>query len=259
MTTADPPHVHSRRLLVLKRKTAKVARSVVKRGLLSTSRMAVEYLRRRLKRLLSAPTGEASDPFDSQFGVDTGGRVDLDALQIQSVHRGQGVSYQPTPAEAFDEMIRRLDIDFRQFTFVDLGSGKGRALLMASRFPFRRVIGVEFSPELHDIALRNIAHDDPERRSRVEAVCADASMYALPTEPIVLYLYNPFHDAVIAEVLAGLARSLLEHPRRLIIVYYNPLHRDLFDRCHFLKVVDAAGGCGGGDDGYVIYESRTSL
>jgi hypothetical protein len=44
----------------------------------------------------------------------------------------------------------------QDFTFIDLGSGKGRALLMASAYPFKRIIGVEFMPELHRVAQENI-------------------------------------------------------------------------------------------------------
>ncbi len=65
--------------------------------------------------------------------------------------------YQPTDAALFQEMMSSLPIAFSEFTFVDLGSGKGRTLLMASEYPFRRIVGVEILPELHRAAEKNIA------------------------------------------------------------------------------------------------------
>src|SRR4051812_45054696 len=101
--------------------------------------------------------------------------------------------YQPTDAALFQEMIASLPIIFREFTFVDLGSGKGRTLLMASDYAFRRIIGVEILPELHQAAISNIAvyKAETQQCTDLEAVCADAREFILPEEPLVLYLFNP--------------------------------------------------------------------
>ena len=64
--------------------------------------------------------------------------------------------YQPTEPTLFEEMLASLKIDFRNFTFIDLGSGKGRALLLASAYPFRRIVGVELLPALNRIAQENL-------------------------------------------------------------------------------------------------------
>src|SRR5271166_6630819 len=64
--------------------------------------------------------------------------------------------YQPTDPALFHEMLESLNIDCREFVFVDIGSGKGRVLLMAADYPFQRVIGVELLPELHRVAQANL-------------------------------------------------------------------------------------------------------
>ena len=74
--------------------------------------------------------------------------------------------YQPTDAALFQEMMASLPIDFSEFTFMDLGSGKGRTLLMASEYPFRRIVGVEILPELHRLP-RKILPATRARRSNV--------------------------------------------------------------------------------------------
>ncbi len=117
------------------------------------------------------------------------------------------------------------------FTFIDLGSGKGRTLLMASSYPFRRIIGVELLEELNAIALENIARyrSAEQKCFNIEAKSGDASRFEFPAEPTVLYLFNPFPRHVWREVLANLHRSLLAAPRQVYVIYHNPVHEDILE------------------------------
>src|SRR5271166_1783309 len=105
--------------------------------------------------------------------------------------------YQPTDPALFHEMLDALKaaaaLDFREFTFLDLGSGKGRTLLMAADYPFRRIVGVELLPTLHQIAQENLHryHNQSQRCFTVETICGDATEFAFPAEAIVLFLFNP--------------------------------------------------------------------
>ena len=132
--------------------------------------------------------------------------------------------YQPTDPAEFREMMDRLPCDFREFTFIDLGSGKGRTLLMASGYPFRRIIGVEIVPELHRAAEENIRnYQSPTQRCRqIESICADAREFSLPEEPVLLYLFNPLPEIALREVLTRLETGPARSPRSLWIAYYNP-------------------------------------
>lgn len=140
--------------------------------------------------------------------------------------------YQPTDSALFHEIIATLSrqpgFDFRDFTFVDLGSGKGRTLLMAADYPFRRIVGVELLPSLHQIAQENLHryHNQSQRCFAVKSIRDDASRFPLPAEPLALYLFNPFPESGMRRVIANLERSLLQHPRTVYLLYHNPqLHR----------------------------------
>src|SRR5580692_1239805 len=108
--------------------------------------------------------------------------------------------YQPTEPELFREMLEALarqpNLSWADFTFVDLGSGKGRTLLMASDYPFRRIVGVELLPALDQITQENLSHYKSESQQcfALESICADATEFPLPEEPLVLYLFNPFRS-----------------------------------------------------------------
>src|ERR1051326_9070709 len=83
--------------------------------------------------------------------------------------------YQPTEPALFHEMLDSLKVDFSDFTFIDIGSGKGRTLLMASDYPFRKILGVELLPELHRVAQENIVKykSDSQKCFAIESVCGD--------------------------------------------------------------------------------------
>jgi SAM-dependent methyltransferase len=145
-------------------------------------------------------------------------------------------AYQPTEPGLFREMMEALsalEVDFPDFTFIDVGSGKGRVLLMAADYPFRRIVGVELFPALHQVAQRNLRayKSESQRCFAVEAVGADAREFVFPPEPVVLYLFNPLPEAALIEMMANLGRSLREHPRTVYVLYHNPLLEHVLAGC----------------------------
>ena len=126
---------------------------------------------------------EAADhAFDLQAGTDTAGIVRLESLSINSPNRTLGVHYQASEPDSFRRTIAALPLRHEDFVFVDFGSGKGRALLLASEFPFKRIMGVEFSDELSAIARENVASfpTEAQRCGDIEIVCEDAAEFELP-------------------------------------------------------------------------------
>jgi len=160
-------------------------------------------------------------------------RVDTTSATIGWRTRLLGIfhsPYQPTEPALFHEMVSSLSIPFPEFTFIDLGSGKGRTLLMAADYPFRKIIGVELLPDLHQTAEKNVkAYSHPNQKCfSLESICADARDFEFPAEPTVLYLFNPLPQGGLALVVKNLQRSLNLHPRPLFVLYHNPEHDLLF-------------------------------
>jgi hypothetical protein len=158
--------------------------------------------------------------------------------------------YQPTDPALFHEMMASLStfIAFDTFTFVDIGSGKGRTLLMASDYAFRKIVGVELIIELHRAAKENIgAYQSPTQRCpNIETICADACAFSFPPAPLVLYLFNPLPESGIRRLIASLERSLTANPRPLYLLYHNPsLEHVIDERAVFVRV--------GGTEQYSIY------
>jgi len=181
-------------------------------------------------------------------------RVDTTSATVGWQERLLGVfhsPYQPTDPALFHEMLGGLKIKFSDFTFIDLGSGKGRTLLMASDYPFRRIVGVELLPQLNNVARENLRKYRSEKQKcfALGSICGDAQEFEFPAEATVLYLFNPLPEAGLERVIAKLERSLAEHPRKLIVLYHNPLHDEIL--ASSASLARAAG-----THQYVVYESR---
>jgi len=139
----------------------------------------------------------------------------------------------------------------QDFTFIDLGSGKGRALLMASDYGFKRIIGVEFMPELHCAAQKNAANysNARQRCRQIETLCIDARDFQFPAEPLVVYLFNPFPEPVFAAVMDNLRRSIVQTPRAVYIAYRFPEFENLLLQAAWLEKVV-------GTEQWAVYEHR---
>ena len=139
-----------------------------------------------------------------------------------------GEPYVPTPSALFRLALREIREPLGEFVFVDLGSGKGRVLLLAAEKPFKAVIGVEYAEDLHAAAEANIRLAGLERRA--SSVLGDAADFPIPGEPCVFYLYNPFGREILRQVIGAMEASYAKAPRPLYVIYFNPKHRELFDR-----------------------------
>jgi SAM-dependent methyltransferase len=195
-----------------------------------------EYRAARQRR----PGGPRSD-FDIAHGVDTdgerGGWTYLSDLNIGSPNWIHGVDYCGIEPARFLAAIKSVNLRHEDYTFIDFGSGKGRALLIASEFAFRRVVGIEFSAELNAIADRNIAvyRRGPGRCGAIETRCMDFVDFEFPPEPSLLYFYEPCDDELFSTVLNNIRASLREHPRPLHVIYIGPGRKEaLLDASDFL-------------------------
>ena len=178
--------------------------------------------------------------FDLQHGVHTCGDANLAGLTLVGNNADHGVFYHPAHPKFLFEVFSSLKIDYQSYTFVDLGSGKGRALLVASEFPFSEILGVEFAAELHKIACENIRsyRSKTQKCKNVRSLNLDAAEFELPLTPLVLYLFNPFRPAVLSAVLQRLQRSLISHPRNVTLIYAAPFHASLIEQHTALRCVE---------------------
>lgn len=233
---------------VLRTVMPRIRRSLQERGFLPSLGRSVLLPVHLWQEYRRARTFTPTEPshFDRTFGVNTDGDLQdwtyLSDLDIPSPNWIDGNDYSPVEPERLMGALSAAPLRHEDFVFVDLGSGKGRALLVASLFPFLRIIGVEFSPQLHAIARQNVAKfKDPSQRCvQVHCVCMDMASFPLPPEPTLLYLFHPCGERVLSRVLHNLESSLRENPRDIFICYVAPRLEHLMESAGFLKKIGAS-------------------
>jgi len=132
-----------------------------------------------------------------------------------------------------------------EVVFVDYGAGKGRALAAAAARPFRKVVGVEISVELVEIARHNLGRMKRRRAGQVEIHHADAAAFRVPDDANVFFFFNPFGGATLERVVERILESWAAHPRDLFVIYFN---HGRFDECiatqPWLRKVHETSFCG---------------
>lgn len=169
--------------------------------------------------------------FDLRYGTDTISRIELKDLDFDSLNKSTGEPYQPTIARSFKKLLRMMNLP-HDGVFVDLGSGKGRLLLLASLYGFKRVVGVEFSPQLCSTARDNIEKfkEKTDIDLNIEVIESDANDYAIRDDEDIFFLSNPFDTTVLHNVLKSLKQSLSESYRDIWMIYYNPVHSAFIEK-----------------------------
>jgi SAM-dependent methyltransferase len=228
-----------------------VLRKVRQVGVWQTFRHGTQKLARALKASLGRSRALHVDSFDLLYGTDTAQIEGVGALDIPDNQLEHANRYEAVDPAAFDALMRALPVAYEGNVFVDIGSGKGRAVLLASRFPFREIIGIELSERLAAQARKNVSifRDDAQRCGNISVVCADATRYELPPWDTVLFLYNPFDKHGMRQLHANVARSIQKHPRRICLAYHQAVHRSIWDESNTFDFLKSVGKS-------VIYRSK---
>lgn len=187
-----------------------------------------------LRGILPQPIPDFNDspaphPFDVAHGTDTSGHISGELLTPSNLHN---TAYYAISPSALTAALQLLPEPTSGFTFLDIGCGKGRALLVASQFDFPQILGIEISPDLCRIAKSN-AHSDP----RIEIRQQDAATLTFPATPLVVFLYHPFLASVLRRVLKNLERHHRVNPHPSYLLYANCTYPKLLARFPFLEQV----------------------
>jgi predicted RNA methylase len=169
------------------------------------------------------------DSFDREHKVSTAGVVEVDELVARHAAIASAERYEATPPQCFRFLVDEAGIRRPgDYSFVDLGSGKGRVLLLAGLAGFKTVTGVELCENLHAVARANIGRATG-LATRPQAILSDAASHLFPQEPTVCFLNNPFGPPLLERALENIEASLHASPRDFLLIYYHCNHAGLVD------------------------------
>ncbi len=185
-------------------------------------------------RDLLRSTAHPIHPFDEAHGVDTSGLVPAADLLTGHTNDVYVTAYYAVAPSILRAVVARWretppPEPIHRYTFVDIGAGKGRAMLVASELPFHAVLGVELNPTLAAVARANlaiwqIAHAADPTASPIasaELLEADALAIDLPATPTVLFLFHPFEAPVMKALLRRIETQFATRPGELDLLYVN--------------------------------------
>jgi len=174
--------------------------------------------------------------YDATYGFDTYSWVPVDKLDVSDSQKKHAVLYQATRVIPLRRLFKKLNIP-KDCSFIDIGCGKGRVLLLAAEYGFEEVKGVEFSSHLTEIANKNIATYKAQFSSITffDVINIDAADYKFDNIEDVFFLYNPFDEVILKKVLDNICESLKQYNRRVWMIYANAVHRELIEKT--MKIV----------------------
>jgi SAM-dependent methyltransferase len=216
---------------------SKLRWSLAQRGLSGTLRIALQRARRRPDQTQETkPQPHPFHPFDDRYGVDTGGLIGGGELRSGHRHDVFNTAYYGMAPSRFQCVMEQWLADqthavLGDYSFIDLGCGKGRAVMMASEFGFRQVLGMELHAGLAKIAEKNVT----VWRTAGRAVCpvrilrGDATEFVFPDGACLLYLFNPFAAPVMKRLIERIEEDFRGRPGMLDLIYFNPEAGELLD------------------------------
>lgn len=166
---------------------------------------------------------------ERELGIDTFGDKDANELSINCVSKEGGHLYQPSSSIIFERAMNVLPFNFKDKVFLDIGSGKGRALILAAEAGFKKVIGIEYANELNDMAYTNI-EKVKDRFPNTEFVLheGDALEFDIPEEVDVIYLFNPFDEDAVRGLLKKV-QPVFAKQKPIHLIYVHPVHSNVLE------------------------------
>lgn len=165
---------------------------------------------------------------ERKYGINTTGVDELLKLEKLGIDISHATIYMPVNYALLEEIFRHLDPVPKKH-FLDMGSGKGRALCMAAHYGFSKLTGVDISKELCETAKENLALTKQKIISiEYEIINNDAFYFEIPEDADCIFLFNPFDEIIMSGVVQNILTGFQVHPRKIIVIYVNPLHKVLF-------------------------------
>lgn len=186
---------------------------------------------------------------EKKYNLDT---VKINRLREENIE-GDNLShasiYQATNYFLLEKAFEYLKDENANIGLVDFGCGKGRVLVVAAYYGFKRITGIEFSRYLSLEAEANIEKIQPMFPNTVfNIICEDAVKYNIESDKNCFFFFNPFDEVIMLKVVKNILSFLKKNPRKIYIIYINPLHKEIFlsagfDEEYFFRKMDYLEFC----------------
>jgi SAM-dependent methyltransferase len=178
-------------------------------------------------------------PFDLRYGVKTSEHIAAKHIAPTPEFSEKMIDYEPVQPSVVRQSINLLRIPstLKEYDFIDLGCGKGRATIVASEFPFNQVMGVEISSRLASIARENakIISNRYPNRPNIEIIEGNAVDFPASNKKVILFLYNPFVPELVDQLARNIEQKFENDIQHMFVIYHNPVGSLIFDSSDYLQ------------------------
>ena len=168
--------------------------------------------------------------------IQTTGIHKLNRISVVGDNKKNASIYQGANYYLLDKAFDFLLEEKATGTIVDFGSGKGRIMVVAAFYGYKNIKGIEFAGALNACAKKNIAGIQwkyPDTNFSI--LTENAVNYEVDKEDTIFFFFNPFDEKVVLEVVKNIMKSLKNYPRKVYVVYLNPLHQEIFESAGFYE------------------------
>lgn len=173
---------------------------------------------------------------ERKYKINTTGEDELIKLEELGIDISHATVYMPVSYNLVEEIFEQLQSSGRNH-FLDMGCGKGRALCVATHYGFNKVTGIDLSKDLCEIATENLSltnHKFPDLQFKI--INNDAFYFEIPDDVDCIFFFNPFDEIIMSAVVNNIFESLQNNPRKLHIIYVNPLHKEQFLKAGYTQI-----------------------
>lgn len=161
--------------------------------------------------------------FEKRLGLELNKIVPKEELITSYSTKNHACSYMPVYTRNLSELfneVKKTSIKFEYF--IDIGCGKGKPCFYAKAiFPDAKIIGIDFSEPLIDIAKKNQQKAFPN--ANINFLIQDATEYKIPQATNLLFLFNPFDSKILEKFVANNYENF--QTKKSIIAYANDIHK----------------------------------
>jgi SAM-dependent methyltransferase len=173
---------------------------------------------------------------EKKYGIHTTGADELYKLEKLGIDISHATIYMPVSYSLLEETFQHIDLTSLHH-FLDIGCGKGRALCIAAQHGFKQVTGLDFAKELCEAAKENLNITKQKFPAlEYKIINNDAFYFEIPDDVDCIFFFNPFDEIIMSGVVKNIITSLKKTPRKINIIYVNPLHKELFLKAGFTEI-----------------------
>ncbi len=171
-----------------------------------------------------------------KYGINTTGIDDLKKLKKTGIDIFHASIYMPVPYNLLEEIFTKININ--SFThFVDIGCGKGRAMVVANYLGVKKITGIDFSKQLCDAAVENFKLTNKILpKAKIKVLNNNAFYFAIEKDVDCIFMFNPFDDIIMSGLLENIEMSIQKKPRKITIIYINPVDKELIQSYGYKEI-----------------------